>query len=397
MAINMLNPSKKFLFIGAGLSCCVLARRLVELNPDIVCDIIDKRDHIGGNCFTYIDDATGITVHKYGPHIFNTSNTTIVDYIRRFSEFDDYTHRVKAIIPGDGVYTLPINLHTINQIYNATLSPSEAATLINKERILLERPAYNFEEQALAFLGDTIYQKLIYGYTKKQWGCEPSELPSSIIKRLPVRFNYNDSYYSSSYSGIPSNGYTEIFAKMLTLDQINVYLGQSFSKSMQTDYNHIFYSGPIDQYFDYIHGRLGYRTVSWMHYQDNGDYQGNAQNNYPSMLQDYTRIIEHKHFTPHCSFDNTLYSVEYSSETGPNDEPYYPKRLPNDLERFANYINSAHRQDRVSFIGRLGTYRYLDMHKVIGESLQFAEVINKCIRDGMQVPIFLLEKNQLLS
>ena len=249
--------NKNYLIVGAGFSGTVIAEQLAKReNCKIL--IVDARSHIGGNCYTEEDQETGIIVHKYGPHIFNTNNKDIWEYICQFCEMIPFINRVKTIYNGQ-IYSMPINLHTINQFFAKALSPKEAQMLIERESDKSIIEPKNFEEQALKFIGKNLYNAFFYGYTKKQWGCEPSELPSTILKRLPIRFNYDDNYYSNIYQGIPKNGYTAVFDKMLSHPNIKIQLNTKFNSEFNIkSYDHIFYTGPIDAFFNYKYGRLGY-------------------------------------------------------------------------------------------------------------------------------------------
>jgi UDP-galactopyranose mutase len=357
---------------GAGFAGAVLARQLVD-SGEYTVTIFEEREHIAGNCHTSRDDATGVMVHHYGPHIFNTDREDVWDYVNSWGAFGPYVNRVKAITER-GVFSLPINLLTINQFFGTRFSPREAsefvATLGDTE---IGEPA-SFEEQALKFLGRDLYQTFFYGYTKKQWGVEPSQLPASILKRLPVRFNYDDNYYNSKFQGIPYDGYTAIIEKILDHPAIEVRLSDRFDPSMKDGFDHVFFSGPMDGYFRYQLGRLQYRSLSFERFDEVGDFQGNAVINYCEEDVPYTRIAEHKHFTPWESHDGTVCFREYSSLTGEGDVPYYPLRLTDDKALLAQYMELAEQEEGVTFIGRLGTYRYLDMHVVIGESIDLAQV-----------------------
>lgn len=359
---------KKFLIVGAGFSGAVVAERLAA-SMDCKITVIDERDHIGGNCHTKRDEETGVMLHTYGPHIFNTDNIEVWDYIRQFGRFEPFINRVKIVYKGQ-VYSMPINLHTINQFFGKTFGPAEAREFVNGlSDSSIGEPA-NFEEQALKFIGRDLYDAFFYGYTKKQWGCEPSELPASILKRLPVRFNYNDNYYNNPIQGIPVDGYTALFEKMLDRPAIEVKLGVRFDSSYDVSgYDHIFYTGPIDAFFGYRHGRLSYRTVYFERNVADGDYQGNPVINYSEENIPYTRIHEHKHFTPWESHEKTVYFREYSKETGADDIPYYPKRLAGDIKVLEKYQAEVNSLKGYTFLGRLATYRYMDMHHVIGEAL----------------------------
>ena len=377
----------RFLIIGAGFSGSVMAYRLAE-RSDCTIDIWDEREHIGGNCYTERDRQTGIMVHKYGPHIFNTDKKEIWDFVNSFIEFRPYVHRVKAMCNGK-IYSLPVNLQTINQIFDKTFTPAEAKQFLEKLGDKTITDPKNFEEQALRFIGKQLYYAFFYGYTKKQWGCEPVELPASILKRIPVRFNYDDNYHNNTYTGIPVDGYTALFEKLLAGKNISLELNKKFDPSADvSSYDHIIYTGPIDAYFDFKFGRLGYRTVTFEKFLEAGDHQGTAQVNYCDEGVPFTRITEHKHFTPWESHDQTVYFKEYSKETTDTDIPYYPKRLQADKDIFLQYRNEATKLTGISFLGRLATYRYMDMHHVIGEALDYSLVFLDAIQNKRPIPAF---------
>lgn len=378
---------KRYLIVGSGFSGCVLAEKLSK-NLDCTIDIWDERSHMGGNCHSSRDEKTGIMVHRYGPHIFNTDKKEIWDYVNSFVELRPYVHRVKALSNGK-IYPLPVNLLTINQFFDKSFSPQEAKDFMEGvgDKSITE-PA-NFEEQALAFIGKDLYKAFFYGYTKKQWGCEPSELPASILKRIPVRFNYDDNYHSNIYTGIPVDGYTAIMEKMISHDAIRVTLNKKFTGTEDlSSYDHVFYTGPIDAYFNFKHGRLGYRTVTFEASYAEGDHQGLSQMNFCDEDVPYTRIAEHKHFTPWEQHSGTIYFKEFSKETEEDDIPYYPKRLENDKQLLKKYREEAETLRGVSFLGRLATYRYMDMHHVIGEAMQFAAGFIDAEKNGNKKPIF---------
>ncbi|MEI7472765.1 MAG: UDP-galactopyranose mutase [Chitinophagaceae bacterium] len=378
---------KKYLIIGAGFSGSVLAHQLAT-QLDCQVDIWDERDHIGGNCHTSRDEKTGIMVHRYGPHIFNTDKKEIWDFVNRFVEFRPYVHRVKAMHKGN-VYSLPVNLHTINQLFGKTYTPETAKALLDSLADKTIAEPQNFEEQALRFIGKELYEAFFYGYTKKQWGCEPSELPASILKRIPVRFNYDDNYHNNLYTGIPVEGYTALMEKLLQHPHIRVSLQTKFdSSSNMAGYDHVFYTGPIDAYFNYQHGRLGYRTVQFETHYAEGDYQGLTQMNFCDEDIPYTRITEHKHFANWEEHKDTIYFKEFSKETGEQDIPYYPKRLEADKQILLKYRDEAHLKEGISFLGRLATYRYMDMHHVIGEALDFAQKFIISTASGQKPPVF---------
>ena len=377
----------EYLIVGAGFAGAVLARELVS-RLDCRVSIWEARSHIAGNCHTERDAQSQIMLHKFGPHIFNTSRQDVWDYVNRFGTFGLFVNRVKAMTER-GVFSLPINLHTINQFFGKRFSPAEArefvASLGDKT---IDEPA-NFEEQALKFLGPELYQAFFYGYTKKQWGCEPRDLPASILKRLPVRFDYNDNYYDSTFQGIPTDGYTEIIKRILDHDRIEVLLEKPFEPNSDRACDHLFHTGPIDFFYDFKFGRLGYRTVSFERIDSLGDYQGNAVMNYPDANIPFTRIHEHKHFAPWEKHEATVAFKEFSRETQASDVPYYPKRLADDVQLLRRYQELAETEKAVSFLGRLGTYRYLNMDQVIAESLDFAAQFIRSVKDGKPKPVFL--------
>lgn len=364
---------KKILIVGSGFSGAVVAEQLAKTNQFEI-HVVDERSHIAGNCYTERDSETNVMVHKYGPHIFHTSNKEVWEYVNSFVKFQPFVNRVKAVY-SENVYSLPINLHTINQFFGKAMSPKEAKEFIEAKGDKSIQEPKNFEEQALKFVGRELYEAFFYGYTKKQWGTEPKNLPASILKRLPVRFNYDDNYYNDIYQGIPEEGYTEIVRKMLEHPNIHVTLNYKF-KPIEEElrrYAHIFYTGAIDEFFNYKYGRLSYRTVYFKRYVTEGDFQGNPVINYTEESVPYTRIHEHKHFTPWETHEKTVYFEEYSKETEPQDIPYYPKRLESDLEILAKYQKEADTLKNITFLGRLATYRYLDMHHVIEEALEIAK------------------------
>lgn len=379
---------QKYLIIGAGFSGAVLANQLSQ-NIDCTIEIWDERDHVGGNCHTQRDTETGVMVHQYGPHIFNTDKKEIWDFVNSFTEFKPFINRVKANYK-DKIYSLPINLHTINQFFDKSFGPEEAKEFITSQADKTINEPTSFEEQALKFIGKDLYKAFFYGYTKKQWGCEPSALPASILKRLPVRFNYDDNYYNNIYQGIPVHGYTELINKLIANEKISVSLNKKFyfATDLLAAYDHVFYTGPIDALFNYQFGRLGYRTVTFEKHIATGDYQGNAVINYCDENIPHTRVHEHKHFAPWEQHDKTVYFKEFSKETAAEDIPYYPKRLETDKHLLLQYRQQAEQLQKISFLGRLATYRYMDMHHVIGEALDFAALFTKALKSNQKLPVF---------
>lgn len=374
------------LIVGAGFSGAVIARELAE-RASLRSLVIDARDHVAGNCHSGRDPVTGILVHTYGPHIFHTSRADVWGYACRFARFSGFVNRVKASIP-QGVFSLPINLHTVNQFFGKRFSPAEARAFVGSLGDSGIGEPKNFEEQALKLLGRELYEAFFYGYTKKQWGCEPSELPASILNRLPIRFSYDDNYYNDIHQGIPLDGYTPMIERILDHPLIEVSLSTPWEPSMAADHDHVVYTGPLDAFYGHRHGRLGYRTVSWVTDEVSGDHQGNAIINYPHPSAPFTRVIEHKHFAPHERHERSIVSAEYSRDTGPDDVPYYPKRLAADTVMLDRYLALARQEKAVSFLGRLATYRYLDMHQVIGESLDFAPLLADALSKGALRPVF---------
>ncbi|MDV4144709.1 UDP-galactopyranose mutase [Shimia sp. FJ5] len=379
----------RILLVGAGLSGAVIGRHLAEAGHDIT--IIDGRDHIGGNCHTERDDETGVMVHVYGPHIFHTDDKGVWDYVNRFAKFMPYKNRVKTTSQGQ-VFSLPINLHTINQFYGKTMRPDEARAFIaSLGDDSIDEP-HSFEEQALKFVGPDLYEAFLKGYTEKQWGCSPTELPASILKRLPVRFNYDDNYFFHAFQGIPEEGYTAMIERILDHEKIDVTLETWFFPDMAESYDHVFWSGPLDGYFGYAHGRLGYRTLDFERFTAEDDYQGCAVMNYGDRSVPYTRITEHKHFAPWEQHEKTVCYREFSRACMPDDIPYYPIRFVDKETTLKTYVERAKACEGVTFVGRLGTYRYLDMDVTIREAMDTAETFLETTRKGETMPAFVQER-----
>ena len=372
---------------GAGFSGAVIARELAEAGHDI--SVVDARDHIGGNSHTQ-RNADGVMVHVYGPHIFHTQHQNVWDYVNRFGVMMPYNHRVKALAKGSA-YSLPVNLLTINQFFNKTFSPAEAETFVHSIADTTITTPITFEDQALRFVGRDLYEAFFKGYTKKQWGVDPTELPASILARLPVRFNYEDSYFNHPYQAIARDGYTEIIASILDHPRITVELGKSLSRADAASFDHMFWTVTIDAYFDYEHGRLGYRTLDFESEVHDGDYQGCPVLNYCDEDVPFTRITEHKHFAPWESHDRTVIYREFSRLCGEKDIPYYPIRLVKEKEQLGQYVEMARRETNATFVGRLGTYRYLDMDVTIFEALKVATGAKDALINGESVPSFFVD------
>jgi UDP-galactopyranose mutase len=378
-------PESEILIVGAGFSGAVLAREFAEKSSHRVL-VVDSRPHIAGNCHTERDLDTDVMVHRYGPHIFNTNHVDVWDYIQRFGEWMPFVNRVKAV-NRRGVFSLPINLHTINQFFGKAFSPDEARAFVESLGDKSIGEPQNFEEQALSMLGRDLYEAFFYGYTKKQWGCEPTELPASILKRLPVRFNYDDNYYNARFQAIPKDGYTNVVERMLDHPSIQVQLNTVFVPETAAKFRRVFYAGPLDAFFGYRFGRLGYRTVEFEGFRQKGDILGNAVVNYGEPNVPFTRVHEHKHFAPWEKHERSIAFREFSKETEPEDVPFYPKRLAADLSCLEKYTELAREEPKVVFLGRLGTYRYLDMDQIIGEALD----LSRCVLDlGMDAKLPVL-------
>ncbi len=370
---------------GAGFSGAVVARELAEAGISV--DVFDERDHMAGNCHTYRDPETDVMVHAYGPHIFHTGSEHVWNYVNNFGSFAPYRHRVKATV-GGRVYSLPVNLLTINQFFGTALSPREAKDFISQQADSSITSPISFEDQGLAFVGRDLYEAFFAGYTKKQWGLDPSDLPASILKRLPLRFNYDDTYFDHPHMGIPTEGYTAIVERILDHRSISVHLSRSLQKAEMATYDHAFWTGPIDAYFNHEHGRLPYRTLDFETERHQGDYQGCPVMNYCDQSVPFTRITEFKHFTEWESHEATLIYREFSRECGPDDTAYYPIRQVKEKAQLARYVEGARALTGVTFLGRLGTYRYLDMDVAIKEALEAADGFLECRRADEAPPVF---------
>ncbi|WP_337183274.1 UDP-galactopyranose mutase [Shinella sp.] len=366
-----MKAGEPILIVGAGLSGAVIGRELAQAGCKV--EIVDARSHIGGNCHTERDAATGVMVHVYGPHVFHTDDAEVWSYVNGFATFLPYRNRVKTTVGGK-VYSLPVNLHTINQFFGRSLRPDEARAFIEEQADRTIADPRTFEEQALRFVGRALYEAFFKGYTQKQWGCSPTELPASILKRLPVRFNYDDNYFFHAHQGIPEDGYSAMIARILDHPDITVTLGTDFRRGQGAGFAHVFHSGPLDGYFDYARGRLGYRTLDFERFTHEGDYQGCAVMNYGDLAVPHTRITEHKHFAPWEEHAGSVCYREFSRACEPGDIPYYPIRLVEEKAQLADYIALAQRERGVTFVGRLGTYRYLDMDVTIREALDTARL-----------------------
>ena len=364
-----MDYSYDYLIVGSGLFGAVFAHEATAKGKK--CLVIDKRDHIAGNVYTR--EMEGIQVHQYGAHIFHTNNRTVWEYINQFGEFNRYTNSPVANYHGE-IYNLPFNMNTFNRMWGV-ITPEEARQKIEEQRreAGITEP-HNLEEQAISLVGIDIYEKLVKGYTEKQWGRPCTELPAFIIKRLPVRLIYDNNYFNALYQGIPIDGYTNLIKKMLT--GIEVRLNSDYLKD-RSDWNRlaekIIYTGPIDAYFDYKLGALQYRSVRFeTEVLDMENYQGNAVVNYTDRETPFTRIIEHKHFV-FGTQPKTVISREYSAEWKQGDEPYYPVNDERNGKLYEEYRKLADAESNIIFGGRLGEYRYYDMDAVIAAALDMVQ------------------------
>lgn len=382
--------AKKILIVGAGLSGVVIGRQLAEQGHQV--RIIDSRAHIAGNCYSERDEETGVMVHTYGPHIFHTDNQQVWDYVNRFTTMMPYVNRVKAQVGGK-VYSLPINLHTINQFFDKTCSPDEARALIAEQGDASITDPQTFEQQALRFVGKPLYEAFFKGYTIKQWGMSPAALPASILKRLPIRFNYDDNYFNHRFQGMPREGYTPLVENIADHANIELQLNTHFDAADRGNYDHVFYSGSLDGFFDYRYGRLGYRTLDFDRFSHQGDYQGCAVMNYCEQQVPYTRITEHKYFSPWEEHQGSICYKEYSRACEEDDIPYYPIRQMGEMSMLEQYLQLAEREQGITFVGRLGTYRYLDMDVTIAEALACAEryIASLSAAPGAGMPAFTVK------
>jgi UDP-galactopyranose mutase len=331
--------------------------------------VIEKRDHVAGNAYSETDPITGIEVHKYGSHIFHTNQQEIWEYIHQFTEINNYRHKVKAIHAGQN-YDFPINLSTLSKYFNSNYNPQAAQKLFNNFKNIYPNPQ-NFEEKAISMIGFDLYDAFVKNYTYKQWQMDPKKLPSSIISRIPTKVDFNSDYFDDRYQGIPINGYTTWIDRMLNHEGITVELGLDFFKTKDSfrQSSLIVYTGPIDRYFNYEFGFLNWRTLDFEIERINiCDYQGVAVMNYPDLDVKYTRIHEFKHLNPGKSMDQTLIMREYSRVAEKDDEPYYPINTADDRDKLAKYRELASRERKVLFGGRLGSYKYLDMHMAIASA-----------------------------
>ncbi len=364
--------------VGSGLFGLTIAERCAaELGLRVL--IIERRNHIGGNAYSEPDPQTGIEVHRYGAHLFHTSNARVWEYVNRFTAFTGYQHRVFSTYKGR-VYPLPINLATICEYFGRALSPDQARALIAEQsaEVAADQTA-NLEQKAISLIGRPLYEAFIRGYTYKQWQTDPLDLPPEIITRLPVRYTFDNRYFSDTFEGLPAGGYAAWLERMADHPNIEVRLGTDFA-ALRSDLEGrvpVVYTGPLDAYFGYAAGDLGWRTLDFeLEVVRTGDFQGTSVMNYADQDVPFTRIIEFRHFHPERDWypqDKTVIMREYSRFAGRSDEPYYPINAGQDRARLLTYREMAAEQRGVFFGGRLGTYKYLDMHMAIGSALSMYE------------------------
>jgi len=359
--------------VGAGVFGMTIAERAANILGKSVC-VLERRPHLGGNCYSERDASSGIEYHKYGSHLFHTNSDDVWNYLRNFTEFTNYRHRVMTLYQGQ-VYQMPINLGTICAYFGRYMTPTEARALIDSQvaEENLTNPR-NLEEKAISLIGRPLYDAFIKGYTKKQWQTDPKELPAGIITRLPLRWNFDHFYFADKYEGLPVDGYTAMFKRMADSPRIHMRYGADFMEmrhAIRPD-QLVVYSGPIDRYFDYRLGELGWRTLDFeKEVVDVDDYQGTAVLNYADEATPYTRVHEFKHLHPerkHTPGKSVIYR-EYSRFASRADDPYYPINTAQDKQRFASYRELAKQEANVIFGGRLGAYQYLDMDQVFGAAL----------------------------
>lgn len=361
-----------YLIVGAGFFGSVFAREMSNLGKK--CFVIDKRTHIGGNAYSYKKE--GIDIHKYGPHIFHTNEKKIWDYVNNFDNFVPYFNRGKVKYK-NRIFSFPINLMTFNQLWGVK-TPEEAKRMIESKKKQISNPK-NLEDFVLSQVGEEIYEIFIRGYTRKQWGREPKDLPISIIKRIPIRFSFNEFSVDDKYQGVPENGYDRLFENLL--DGITYEVGIDYFSNREY-YNNlahkIIYTGCIDQFFDYKFGNLEYRGLRFENeIREMEDFQGNALMNYTEEDIPYTRICEHKHFLPFIKTKKTIITKEFPIEWKNGLEPYYPINNEINNQKFNLYLEESKKQKNVIFGGRLGKYKYYDMHQVVANALKMAKMENK--------------------
>jgi UDP-galactopyranose mutase len=376
LGLSELIDSADLVVVGSGFFGLTIAERSAAHGLKVL--VIEKRDHIGGNAYSYLDGYTGVEVHKYGSHLFHTSSETVWEYVNRFTAFNSYRHSVFAQ-HANKIYSMPINLSTICNFFGKAFSPTEAKLLIESQVSHLKGSIpSNFEEKAISLVGKPLYEAFYFGYTSKQWGMDPSELPAEIVNRLPVRFDFNGRYFSDTWEGLPLKGYANWFAEMVKSPNIQIALSTDFFeiKSQIGPSKLVVYTGAIDKFFDYKHGLLGWRTLDFeIESLECDDFQGTSVMNYSDLTTPYTRIHEFKHLHPERDhkFGVTTIMKEFSRVGTRADDPYYPINSSVDRQALLKYRERAKEEINYIFGGRLGSYQYLDMHMAIASALQIFE------------------------
>ena len=368
--------------VGSGLFGLTIAERVASLGRKVV--VIERRSHIGGNAWSEFEPTTGIEVHRYGAHLFHTSNKKVWDYVNQFTSFTDYQHRVYTTHKGV-VYPMPVNLGTINQFFQAAMTPDQARALVKEQsQELGDKTPENFVEKGIQLVGRPLYEAFFMNYTAKQWQTAPEDLPASIVSRLPVRYTYDNRYFNDTYQGLPTEGYGAWLTRMTENPNITVLTDTDFfddsheySKSKVVGKVPVVYTGPVDRYFEYSEGDLSWRTIDLEEevLTDTGDFQGTSVMNYADLDVPFTRIHEFRHFHPERDYpkDKTVIHREYSRFANRDDEPYYPINTEQDRAKLDVYRAKAEAEPQVIFGGRLGTYKYLDMHMAIASALMTFE------------------------
>lgn len=368
--------------VGSGLFGLTVAQQAAEQGLDVT--VLERRDHIGGNAWSETCPDTGIEVHRYGAHLFHTSNARVWDYVNRFTTFTPYVHRVWTVHGGE-VFPMPINLGTVNQFFRAHLGPTEAKALVTEQAGEITGEPANLEEKAISLIGRPLYEAFVKGYTAKQWQTDPVDLPAEVISRLPVRLTYDNRYFSDTWEGLPTDGYAAWLTRMADHPRITIHTGVDalagegeWSMAALRGRVPVVWTGPLDRYFDHVHGRLGWRTLDFeREVLDVGDFQGAPVMNYADTDVPWTRILEFRHFHPERDYrdDRTVIVRERSRAAGTDDEPYYPVNTPEDRVVLGHYRDLAaqEREAGVVFGGRLGTYQYLDMHMAIASALRLVD------------------------
>lgn len=383
-----MTSSPRFLVVGAGLTGATIARILADAG--FGSDVIEETDHVAGHCHTSRDDQTGIMMHRHGPHTLHSDKDAIWAFLERFATIHPYKHRKQAWAEGR-LFPMPINLQTLCAFFEQDFTPETARAFLSEQALPIDGEPQTFEEAGLSRVGPRLYNAFYRGYTIKQWGRQPGELPAFVFGRLPIRFESDRNVYHHGRQGQPVGGYTAMVERMLDHPAIRVTLGRAFDPAAdRSAYHHVFYSGPIDRFFEWRLGRLAYRTLDFEVERGTGLFQDCGTVNYCDLETPWTRVCEHKHFSPWEEHAQTVYSREFSREATPRDAPYYPIPLAGENTRYGSYVDLAQAQSGVSFVGRLGTYRYLDMDVAIGEAMDAAQATLAALSTGLPLPAFFV-------